>query len=131
MIIIDHLQDIGSIPIASTSNNKRGMMIEIKNLKNDIPQFEYDARVDRYANEILGNHIGKGYPRAKSIQLFTEWIDSMISKNDNTVMGEIERLHNIHQKHGNLRLFCWCYPQPCHAEVIANRIRRLYLYKYI
>lgn len=95
--------------------------IEICNLKNEKPIYEYDIVVDR-SNKILGNHAGKGYSRKKAIKLFSDWIQiEMMKKGD--VKDEMNRLNTLYNKHKKLRLFCWCNPKSCHSEIIAKYLK--------
>lgn len=50
----------------------------------------------------------KTYGRGKCIELYREWI-----KTQPLLIKEIEKLKGKD-------LVCWCWPEPCHAEVIMQ-----------
>lgn len=47
-------------------------------------------------------------------------------ENNIEFQAELKRLYNIHKQYGKLRLFCWCYPKRCHAEVIKNYLENIW-----
>ena len=102
-------------------------MIQIKNLRKDSMQFEYDVRVDR-ANKVLGNKfvMRSELERDKVCEEYETWFNEQIDKQNELVLNELRRLYNIYKKYGKLNLFCWCAPKRCHAETIKN-----FLNKYI
>lgn len=102
-------------------------MIQIKNLRKDSIQFEYDVRVDR-ANKILGNKfvMHSELERDKVCDEYEAWFNEQITKQNELVLNELRRLYKIYKKYGKLNLFCWCAPKRCHAETIKN-----FLEKYI
>lgn len=102
-------------------------MIQIKNLRRDSIQFEYDVRVDR-ANKILGNKfiMNNELERDKVCDEYEAWFNEQITKQNELVLNELRRLYKIYKKYGKLNLFCWCAPKRCHAETIKN-----FLEKYI
>lgn len=102
-------------------------MIQIKNLRKDSIQFEYDIRVDR-ANKILGNKfiMNSELERDKVCDEYEAWFNEQIAKQNELVLNELRRLYKIYKKYGKLNLFCRCAPKRCHAETIKN-----FLNKYI
>lgn len=41
------------------------------------------------------------------------------------IVAELERLTRLYQAQGDLDLLCWCAPQACHGEVVADFIGEL------
>lgn len=102
-------------------------MVQIKNLRRDSMQFEYDVRVDRM-NKVLGNRfvMRSELERDKVCDEYEAWFNEQIAKQNELVLNELRRLYKIYKKYGKLNLFCWCAPKRCHAETIKN-----FLEKYI
>lgn len=100
-------------------------MIEICNLRNEKPKFEYDIKVDR-SNRILGNkfYMNIENERDKVCEEYENWFYEQLSNNNQLVINELERLHAIYERYGKLRLFCWCYPKRCHAKTIKSYIEK-------
>jgi hypothetical protein len=95
-------------------------MIEIMNMRREKPSRIYDFRVDR------GSPIGNPFPmkreidRVKCCQMYRVWF---YETQHSTVQKEyVQRLIDTYRKYGRLRLFCWCAPKQCHAEVIRKYI---------
>ena len=100
-------------------------MITIMNMRRSRPSQPYDYRCDR-ANKILGNHPGQGMPRQESIAAFDKYLSLHLSdENMNLVRNEMNRIYQLHQQYGQLRLFCWCTPLPCHTELIKTRLEKV------
>lgn len=79
-----------------------------------------DIRIDRRSKW------GNPYPAKKHtvqehnrvIALYKEYLDKeIIDGNLN-----IAELAILHQRHGNIRLGCWCKPLPCHGDVLKAYI---------
>lgn len=41
------------------------------------------------------------------------------------LVEELERLADIYQETGHLKLGCWCAPKPCHGQIVANAVQYL------
>jgi hypothetical protein len=55
--------------------------------------------------------------------LFRNWLNFQWIYGNEKVINKLKRLA-IEAKHsGFIRLGCWCNPEPCHTEVIADAIR--------
>ena len=96
-------------------------MIEIKNLRNQKPLYDWDVKVDR--SSILGNpfHMYKEIERESVCNNYAEYFQEQMLNNSKFI-AEILRLRQLYQTHGKLNLFCWCTPKRCHAETIKNEI---------
>ena len=92
-------------------------MIEICNLRYESIKFDYDVRVDR--SNVLGNPfvMKNEWERDEVIEKYKEYFEEKIKK-DEKFLKELYRLRDLYKKYGKLRLFCWCFPKKCHAEVI-------------
>ena len=98
-------------------------MIDICNLKNRYCSYMYDYRVDR--SSILGNpfYMKDESKRDEVCDKYEEYFyNKLIYKDD--VKKLLKEMINVYKECGKLRLFCWCAPKRCHAEVIRN-----YIYK--
>ncbi len=97
-------------------------MIEICNLRNEKPKYDYDIKVCRGAS-ILGNpyYLGCESRRDWVCNKYYEWLTAKIVAHEDQ-LNELDRLRKLYKKHGKLRLFCWCAPKRCHAETIKQLI---------
>lgn len=102
-------------------------MIEICNLKKETPLDQFtDFRVDR--TTALGNSyiIGR-WTRVEVLFLykanftFRLKTEPLMKIHFDLIVGAYRHLLTIEsEKH--IRLFCWCFPLPCHAEIIRDAI---------
>lgn len=77
---------------------------------------EYDVRIDRrtkWGNPFV---IGRDGDRATVIVLYREHLDAELASGRVT----LEELAALHGK----RLGCWCAPEPCHGDVLAEVAER-------
>lgn len=93
--------------------------IQIMNLRDSQPSEPWDFRVDR------GSSLGNPFPlhlhpdRESCIKAYYDhFIRTIIKKPD--MISEIEQMLSAHQEHGIVRLYCWCVPKKCHAEIIRE-----------
>ena len=100
-------------------------MIEICNLRNERMRFAYDVRVDRAS--VLGNpyYMQNESKRDEVCDKYAIYFKERLL-NSNVAIKELQRIWKLHNQYGKVRLFCWCAPKRCHAEVI-----REFLNKYI
>ena len=98
-------------------------MIEICNLRKVRPMYEFDVRVDR-SNKILGNMFVMKDESERDLvcKQYEIWLYERVGLQDVAIINELIRLAAIYEKHGRLRLFCWCAPKKCHAETIRELI---------
>lgn len=71
---------------------------------------EYDvliARPSKWGNPFV---IGKDGTRQEVIEKYRKWI-----------LSNKELLNNLHELKGK-RLGCWCYPEPCHGDVLVELV---------
>jgi hypothetical protein len=90
------------------------------NLRNHKPIHEYDIIVDR--RNILGNpfYMKDESQRHQVCVNYANWL--IDNKEKDKIYKELLRLVNIYSKYNKLRLFCWCAPKQCHAEIIKEWI---------
>ena len=95
-------------------------MVKLHNMRKERYTIDtVNVRVDR-TNRLLGNFAGQGMERMASIEAYRKYL----AEKRPAVEAELERLRNIHRKHGALHLYCWCVPLPCHSELIRDEILR-------
>ncbi len=97
-------------------------MITICNLRKVKPHYPWDVRVCRFVS-VLGNPFVM-HTEARRNTVCNQYIPWLLDKLnvqcDQAVIAEFCRLRKLHEKHGQLRLFCWCAPKRCHAETIKK-----------
>ncbi|QHJ80277.1 MAG: hypothetical protein [Caudoviricetes sp.] len=88
-----------------------------------------------------GEYIGRGSPlgnpyshmegtkaqfktktREQAIALYRVWLQEQIDKGNPDVLDELNRLGNKAIDDKGLALQCFCYPKPCHGEVIKEKL---------
>ena len=94
-------------------------MITILNLQKTKPSKPYDVIIDRRSP--LGNpfYMRIEAQKEKVCNQYKTWFSNQI---DDVFLNEYNRLLDIYNKYGILRLFCWCVPKQCHGETIKQSI---------
>lgn len=97
-------------------------MILIKNLRKNTPLGPHDVycgRFVKYRPELGGSVLAnpfRGPDREENISRYRKHL-----QNATVEMGqELVRLKEYHSIHGELGLACWCFPLPCHCDVIKE-----------
>ena len=95
-------------------------MITIHNLRNEQPKEDYDIRVDRQS--CLGNpfYMQEETKRDEVCNKYADWFKIKVGYKEERIYKELERIQEIYERYGKLRLFCWCAPKRCHAETIRR-----------
>ncbi|MBV9439104.1 MAG: DUF4326 domain-containing protein [Candidatus Eremiobacteraeota bacterium] len=62
--------------------------------------------------------------RDAAVAKYADWLREHIATGDEAVTTELDRLTARFRAEQRLMLLCWCAPQRCHAEVIAEEVRR-------
>lgn len=72
----------------------------------------------------LGNPfvLGPDGDRPGVIAKYKRWLRSKVEARDKTVLDELNKIRAIRIDKGEVQLICYCYPQECHADVIARVI---------
>jgi len=104
--------------------------VEVKNRRTYDGPGEYVGRPS-----LLGNpyRIGIDGDREEVIRKYDRWLTDEISpegrKRCRLVYDAVLRLVQLLRTTGHLVLICWCAPLPCHADVIARKVRELAQYE--
>lgn len=62
--------------------------------------------------------------RDAAIERYRRWLAEELQLNPAGPAAEmLARLVNLYRDSGELTLVCWCAPQACHADVIADVVR--------
>lgn len=79
----------------------------------------------------LGNPfvIGKDGSREQVIAKYRVWLNEQIMRKNQAVLDELNRLGNKAIDEKGLALQCFCYPKPCHGEVIKEKLVKA-MYNY-
>ena len=100
------------------------MAVILKNLNNGIPArtCAWQVRIDR-GHSVLANpyrmKTDSDKERQFAVAHYKRWFLQNCEKRE-SVLHELYRLYEIHQKYGKLELYCWCYPKICHGNVIKE-----------
>jgi len=80
---------------------------------------EYIGRGSPLGNPFV---IGKHGTREQVIAKYKVWLQEQIDKGNPVVLDELNRLGNKAIDEKGLALQCFCYPKPCHGEVIKEKL---------
>lgn len=87
---------------------------------------EYIGRGSPLGNPFV---IGKHGTREQVIAKYKNWLLEQIDKGNPVVLDELNRLGNKAIDEKGLALQCFCYPKPCHGEVIKEKLVKA-MYNY-
>lgn len=87
---------------------------------------EYIGRGSPLGNPFV---IGKDGSREQVIAKYRVWLNEQIMRKNPVVLDELNRLGNKAIDEKGLALQCFCYPKPCHGEVIKEKLVRA-MYNY-
>lgn len=75
---------------------------------------------------VLGNpfYTKEDSERQEAIEKYEVWLRDQW-REAGPVKDELVRLAQLYKEKQELTLICFCYPKRCHAEIIANAIRKL------
>ena len=60
--------------------------------------------------------------REEAIRLYKEMFYKEIDSGNVFITRECDRLRELHRKHGELILVCWCAPRLCHGNIIKDHL---------
>ena len=87
---------------------------------------EYIGRGSPLGNPFV---IGKDGSREQVIAKYRVWLNEQIMRKNPDVLDELNRLGNKAIDEKGLVLQCFCYPKPCHGEVIKEKLVKA-MYNY-
>lgn len=87
---------------------------------------EYIGRGSPLGNPFI---IGKDGSREQVIAKYRVWLNEQIMRKNPIVLDELNRLGNKAIDEKGLVLQCFCYPKPCHGEVIKEKLVKA-MYNY-
>lgn len=87
---------------------------------------EYIGRGSPLGNPFV---IGKDGSRELVIAKYRVWLHEQIMRKNPVVLDELNRLGNKAIDEKGLALQCFCYPKPCHGEVIKEKLVKA-MYNY-
>lgn len=87
---------------------------------------EYIGRGSPLGNPYI---IGKDGSREQVIAKYRVWLNEQIVRKNPVVLDELNRLGNKAIDEKGLALQCFCYPKPCHGEVIKEKLVKA-MYNY-
>jgi hypothetical protein len=92
-------------------------------------------KIARKGQGLGGVYVGRPTPLGNPFRLFREedrnkvvdqyatWLDEQVRRGNPAVTQALEELYRMLKRRGDITLLCFCAPQRCHAEVIAERLR--------
>lgn len=115
-------------------------MLSINSVRSRQSNTKFDSLFDEYVGRNAGGYqasvlanpfkIGKDGNREEVIAKYRVWLWNEMQKQED-VWDALVWLAWKYKKQGRLTLWCWCYPQKCHAEIIKNAIEWMIREGYI
>jgi len=68
--------------------------------------------------------IGRDGSRAEVLEKYKNWLLSQITQTSSPALQELLRLRNILLSAQTLTLACWCKPEACHGDILADILSR-------
>jgi hypothetical protein len=74
----------------------------------------------------LGNpfRLEKEDQRDQVVNQYATWLQDQIRRGNPEVIRALDELYRALRHRGSITLICFCAPRRCHAEVIAEHLRR-------
>lgn len=87
-------------------------------------EYEPPGAVDIARPAILGNPfvIGVHGTREEVIRKYEKWLDEKLKDRDSPQRREMVGLWRRYKNGEIIYLSCWCWPEPCHGEIIKKII---------
>ena len=63
--------------------------------------------------------------REEVVARYATWLEEELRQGNRGVARALEELYRRLKRQGTLTLLCFCAPKRCHAEVIAEHLRRM------
>jgi len=79
----------------------------------------YELAASPLAN-IFGVKSEKG--RGSSIEKYVGYLFQQVASGKGPMYEELVRLAQLHNEGQHIKLACWCYPKPCHGDVVKKVI---------
>lgn len=75
----------------------------------------------------LGNpwKVSKEEERGSTIAKYKRWLNLQWQTQNPRVVHALKTLAIMYRDRGELTLACWCAPNPCHANVIAEAVQAI------
>jgi hypothetical protein len=92
--------------------------------------------VARKGQGITGIYVGRPTPlgnpfrleredqREEVVRKYATWLEAELNKGNQVVARALEELYQRLKRQGTINLICFCAPRRCHAEVIAEHLKR-------
>lgn len=93
--------------------------VEVINKRNHSKGGVYIGRPGIFGNPF---RIGPDGDRAEVIEKYRQWLSVELGRNQE-LREALEDLVQRVSRGEDLQLVCWCAPQPCHGDVLAELIR--------
>jgi hypothetical protein len=93
-------------------------------------------RVARKGQGLQGFYVGRPTPlgnpfrllreedRERVVSQYATWLRDQLRQGNPEVSRALEELYRALRHRGSITLICFCAPRRCHAEVIAEHLRR-------
>ena len=93
-------------------------------------------RVARKGQVLGGVYVGRPTPlgnpfrleredqREEVVARYATWLEEELHRGNREVARALEELYRSLKRRGDITLLCFCAPRRCHAEVIAEHLKR-------
>lgn len=101
-------------------------MINVLNIRNENIEFKentiYCGRATKHAGSWIKESVLHNPFKLKSESERVSVLDKFREYSKTLPASYIKRLKEIHDKHGELNLVCWCSPKPCHCDILKEMV---------
>lgn len=75
----------------------------------------------------LGNPwtLPKGEEPGATLTKYKAWLNLQWKTQNPKVIYALKLLATIYRNEGELTLMCWCAPNPCHADIVAEAVQAI------
>lgn len=63
----------------------------------------------------------------EAIAKYEQWLVDKIESEDKDVLRELHKIVDASKNDKRTVLLCWCYPKPCHANIVKKIIEERYI----
>lgn len=101
-----------------------GYGVQIINMRDEKPCRDFDFKVDRTSPLGCPFKMMREEDRNGVISRYEKWFNKVVANPNDYPAATLylRRLMSAYRNYGIVRLFCWCAPLRCHAEVIQKYI---------
>lgn len=113
--------------MADVTDVTDGYGVQIVNLRDEKPCRDFDFKVDRTPPLGCPYKLMREEDRPGVVARYKRWFQKILDNPNDFVAAHLylRRIRGAYRSYGIVRLFCWCAPLQCHAEVVQAYIEEV------